>query len=159
MKYRRLSTEELEELKDEFIKYLAVNTVTADDWKKIQVDDKERGEDLIDTFSDMVMEKALKNIKYLEHRSETNLMLFKCEEEQMILTGINLTKEIGVDLNDPKSVEILVSTGSVEDGVLSHFSSTKAYSKAREEEIFELTNTGCLVVSEEYYTNLTKVLV
>jgi hypothetical protein len=158
MKYRRLSKEELEELKDEFIKYLAVNTVTADDWKKIQVEEKERGEDLIDTFSDMVMEKALKNIKYLEHRSDTNLMLFKCEKNEMVLTGINLTKDIGVDFNDQKSIEILISTGSVEDGVLSHFSSTKKYTKSREEEVFELTNTGCMVVTEEYYTNLTKVL-
>tara|TARA_B100000809_G_scaffold266075_1_gene327218 strand:+ start:203 stop:682 length:480 start_codon:yes stop_codon:yes gene_type:complete len=159
MKYRRLNKEELEELKEEFINYLAVNTVTADDWKIIQKENQERGEDLIDTFSDMVMEKALKNIKFLEHRSETNLMLFKCDDDEMILTGINLTKEIGVDFNDPKSVEILISTGSVEDGVLTHFSSTKRYSKAREEEIFELTNTGCLVVTEEYYNNLTKVLV
>jgi ACT domain-containing protein len=158
MKYRRLSKEELEELKEEFIKYLAVNTVTADDWKKIQTEDIARGEDLIDTFSDMVMEKALKNIKYLEHRSDTSLMLFKCEAEEMVLTGINLTKNIGVDFNDPKSVEILISTGTVEDGVLSHFSSIKKYDKAREVEIFDLTNTGCLVVTEEYYTKLTDLL-
>ena len=158
MKYRRLTKEELEELEQEFIKYLAVNTVTADDWKKIQKEDIERGEDLIDTFSDMVMEKALKNIKFLEHRSDTNLMLFRCEEAEMVLTGINLTKDIGVDFNDQKSVEILLSTGSVEDGVLTHFTSTKQYTKSRELEIFELTNTGCLVVTEEYYTNLTKAL-
>ncbi len=36
MKYRRLDKEELEELEQEFIKFLAVNTVTADDWAKIQ---------------------------------------------------------------------------------------------------------------------------
>lgn len=158
MKYRRLSKEELEELKQEFIKFLSINTVTADDWKKIQTEDKDRGEDLIDTFSDMVMEKALKNIKYLEHRSDTNLMLFKCEENEMILTGINLTKDIAVDFNDQKSIAILISTGSVKDGILSHFSSTKKYTKPREEEVFELTNTGCMVITEEYYTNLTKVL-
>ena len=85
-------------------------------------------------------------------------MLFKCEKNEMVLTGINLTKDIGVDFNDQKSIEILISTGSVEDGVLSHFSSTKKYTKPREEEVFELTNTGCMVVTEEYYTNLTKVL-
>jgi hypothetical protein len=158
MKYRRLSKEELEELKQEFIKFLSINTVTADDWKKIQTEDKERGEDLIDTFSDMVMEKALKNIKYLEHRSDTNLMLFKCEENEMILTGINLTKDIAVDFNDQKSIAILISTGSVKDGILSYFSSTKKYTKPREEEVFDLTNTGCMVITEEYYTNLTKVL-
>lgn len=158
MKYRRLDKEELEELEQEFIKFLAVNTVTADDWAKIQKEDQEKHDDLLDTFSDMVMEKALKNIKFLEHRSESNLMLFKCEENEMILTGIHLTKDIGVNFNDQESVNKLLSSDAIDDGLLSHFSSIKNYTKQREEEVFELTTTGCLVVTEEYYNNLIKAV-
>ncbi len=158
MKYRKLTKDELNELKEEFIKYLAVNTVTADDWADIQVNDQERHDELIDTFSDMVMEKALKNITFLEHRSTTSLMLFKCTSEELLLTGINLTKDIGVDFTDTKSVNELMASKKLEDGVLTHFTSVKKYTKPREEEVFELTNSGCLVITEEYYTNMTKAL-
>ncbi|MDB4835474.1 DUF6495 family protein [Cyclobacteriaceae bacterium] len=158
MKYRRLSLEELEELKPEFINFLAVNGIAADDWESIQTSDDEKHQEMIDTFSDMVLEKVLTGVLYLEHRSESNLMLFCLTEDKMTLTGINLTKDIGVDLTDPKSVDILLSTDSVEDGVLTSFTTEKSYEKERNLEVFELINQGCLVISEEYYSNLVKSL-
>ena len=35
MKYRRLTNEELAELEKEFVRFLVSNTVTSEDWEKI----------------------------------------------------------------------------------------------------------------------------
>ena len=115
-------------------------------------------DELIDTFSDMVMERVLTNIKYLEHRTAGSIMLFKCEYEKLLLNSINLNGDYGVGFDDPKSIEILLSTGQTKDGMLSSFQSEKAYKKDRALEIFDLTNQGCLIVTEEYYQGLISLI-
>ncbi len=52
----------LEDLKDIFVNFLAANSITFEDWKKIKKNDKERVEELIENFSDVVFEKSLSNI-------------------------------------------------------------------------------------------------
>ena len=42
MKYRKLELAELELLRDEFVNFLAANTVTSQDWEKIKVESKDR---------------------------------------------------------------------------------------------------------------------
>ena len=68
MKYRVLSTKELEPLKDDFIKFLSANTITGEDWTKIKSNKPNQASKLIEIFSDIVWEKSLEKIKYLEHR-------------------------------------------------------------------------------------------
>lgn len=158
MKFRRLSLEELEELRSEFINFLAVNGYGADDWESFQKMNDPRHDEMILLFSDMVMEKVLVNIKFLEHRSENSLMLFNCLSEELLLTSVNITKDVGVSFNDQEAIKIVLETDRLEDGLLSHFSTTKRYTKSREEDIFELTQGGCMVITEEYYKKITDSL-
>ncbi len=58
-KYRSLSQEELKPLEEDFIKFLAANTVAAEDWDKIKKDDPKKAEGLVEIFSDIVWDKAL----------------------------------------------------------------------------------------------------
>ena len=46
MKYRILSKEELEPLKDDFIKFLSANTITGEDWVKIKAEKPEEANTL-----------------------------------------------------------------------------------------------------------------
>ncbi len=158
MKYRKLSIEELEELKSEFINFLAVNGIAADDWERIQKEDAVKHNEMIETFSDMVMEKVLTNIKFLEHRTENSVMLFRCDDERMTLTSINIKEDTGVEFTDPKSIEVLLSTDQVKDGMLSSFQTDKPYQKERTSEIFDLTKQGCMVVTEDYYNKLASLV-
>ena len=57
MKYRVLSTKELEPLKDDFIKFLSANTITGEDWAKIKSSKPNQALKLIEVFSDIVWEK------------------------------------------------------------------------------------------------------
>ena len=87
MKYRVLSNKELEPLKDDFIKFLSANTVTGEDWAKIKSNKPNEASKLIEIFSDIVWEKSLEKIKYLEHRDDKYLKVFYCSENKMEMVG------------------------------------------------------------------------
>lgn len=157
MKYRRLEEAELKELEKEFVNFLVSNTVTAQDWVFIKENEPLKAERLIGLFSDMVLEKALEQIEYLELREPKSLMLFKCGKENMILIGVNATEGINVDFTDNKQLEHLAG-GNFTDGQFKVFSSTKKYNQSREKEVFDLTEQGCMITDDKLFT-LVKRLV
>ena len=90
MKYRILNNKELEPLKDDFVKFLSANTVTGEDWAKIKSNKPNEALKLVEIFSDIVWEKALDKIKYLEHRDDKYLKVFYCGENKIeLLAPIN----------------------------------------------------------------------
>ena len=62
MKYRRLTIDELKELEQEFVRFLASNTVTSEDWQAVKTTNPERADQLIDIFSDIVFDKVIDKI-------------------------------------------------------------------------------------------------
>ncbi len=155
MKYRRLTDEELKELEKEFIEFLVTNTITANDWEKIKNENPENAHTLIEMFSDVVMEKVLSNIKYLEHREEKNLMLFEFQKEEIVLIGIHVAPHVNVDLREQSSIQSLIDNG-IEDESISIFKTLKPYEKSREEEIFQMTENNCLVSDGVLFYALNK---
>ena len=96
-------------------------------------------------FSDIVLDKALKNIKYFEHVTAQDIKSFKCDAEQMILIGItsknkkiDFTKDVLSDFADDLDI----------------FKTAKPYHKERELEVFELLNSGCSIIDEERFNKL-----
>lgn len=59
MKYTRLSKEQIEELHQEFINFLATQSITAEEWKDIKTNKPEVAEQELDVFSDLVWEGVL----------------------------------------------------------------------------------------------------
>lgn len=142
MKYRRLSEEELEILKNEFIQYLVANGIDAQMWEKFKNEDPDKADIFVDLFSDIVLEKSLEKIQYLEHRTPTDLKLFYCGEDKMDLIALKSSKVDLTDLTDFTSEDI----ANVE-----LYKASKEYSKKREVEIFELTQKGCEVTNHVLY--------
>ena len=52
MKYRRLSKEQFEELHQEFINFLATQSITGEEWTKIKTEQLKVAEEEMDIFSD-----------------------------------------------------------------------------------------------------------
>ena len=69
MKYRRLTLEELKPLENEFIDFLVVNGVIADDWEQLLANDVEKSNQIIDAFSEVVFEGIMRKTQFLEFRS------------------------------------------------------------------------------------------
>ena len=118
MRYRRLTNEELAELEKEFVNFLVVNTVTADDWEKLKLNDPMKAEGYIEDFSDLVLDKVLSNITHLEHRSEKDLMVFKCTDDKLHMIGLTVADDLVVDLNNEASIaSLLLNSGELEGRV------------------------------------------
>lgn len=145
MKYRRLDKEELKELEQEFIQFLASNTVTADDWVKLKAENPEKAEQLIDIFSDIVFDKILANVTYLEHRQPNNLRAYYCKEDKMFMLGFLIEGESDIDLSKNESPEVMLQQMQQSGAQLKVFKGEKEYQKERGQELFELMQQGALI--------------
>ena len=106
VKYRRLSNEEIIALKDDFVKFLSAQSISAPDWEKLKQTKIDRVDELIDFFSDIVMEKVLSKIEYLEVLSENEIKLFHMKDSKAKLIGLKFNK-VGLDLNKADQFEII----------------------------------------------------
>ena len=82
MKYTRLTKEQFEALNQEFINFLATQSITADEWKEIKEQKPEVAEEELDVFSDLVWEGVLSKVEYLENIAPQHMYLFKVEASQ-----------------------------------------------------------------------------
>lgn len=159
MKYRRLTLEELEELETEFVRFLAANTVTSEDWVKIKTTTPERAEQLIEVFSDIVFEKVIQKIDYLEHRTVDDLKLFECKEDKINLIGIKIEGVTGIDFtNKQTGEEMLEIFRTAPAGSVKMYSANKNYqNNDRSKELFGMMQNGCLIAKGELYKAMAEL--
>ncbi len=120
MKYRRIPKDELKKLEEDFIKFLVVNGITADDWVAIKENEPINADQIINQFSDVVWEGVLRKTNYLNKVEKDFAYYFKCDNAEIHL------------------VRVLIDEHNKECHV-----ATKLYSKQRELEIFEMIQNGC----------------
>ena len=138
-KYRLLTQEELHELEKEFIDYLIVNSITADDWEKMKQEENEKANHILDLFSDVVMEGVLRKVKFLEYRDRTEVKTYQCLDDKFILVGMTASAVEKVDFTDHAFVEKSMKNPP---SSLKVYTSEKKYTNERELEILEMTQAG-----------------
>lgn len=151
MKYKRLTADELKELEPEFIHFLAAAQITGADWEKMKKNELSKAEELIEVFSDMVYEKVLSKIKFLEYREQKTLNLFYCSEEQITLVGLRVNEHSQIDL----TADDLFSQWNEDNSqAISIIKTERPYRKERGIEIFELLQSGCYITDDRLFTVL-----
>ena len=129
MKFTRLSKEQFEELHQEFINFLATQSITAEEWKDIKTNKPEVAEQELDVFSDLVWEGVLTKAEYLENISPQHMYLFYLGESEIELIGIKLnTKD--VDLTTSQGFGWLRENLMSDDVEI--FNAKKAYSHEKQ---------------------------
>ncbi|WP_375242709.1 DUF6495 family protein [Lacinutrix sp.] len=98
MKYSRLTKEQFEELHQEFINFLATQSITGDEWQDIKTNKPDVAEQELDIFSDLVWEGVLNQTKYLEHISPKDIHLFALNEDHMHLIGIKVKEDVDLTI-------------------------------------------------------------
>lgn len=148
MKYLRLTKEQLEELHQEFINFLATQSITAEEWATIKETQPQVAEEEIDVFSDLVWEGVLTKATYLEHISPNQMHLFHLREENMALIAIKVNKE-GIDITTAEGYAWLKDHLGDDDVVF--MSASKDYGDDRNADKFKLIKEGAIITRGELY--------
>ncbi len=158
MKYRRLDLAELKTLEKDFVHFLASNHITADDWVKLKKEDTEKVESLLDMYSDIVWNKTLPQVQYLEFVNSLDCKLFFCRETEIQLVGLSIAKSTGIDLLQLNLLTDLPELVHTHAAHIHMYNSTKTYQKEREQEIFDLLESGCWISKEGHLFQLVAAL-
>ncbi len=155
MKYARLTKEQFEELHQEFINFLATQSITAEEWKKLKTEKSEVAEQELDVFSDVIWEGVLNNVKYLEHISPKKLMLFHITEAFMELIAIKVDDE-NIDLTTEYGYKWLQQ--NLHDDKVNIYTSTKAIKDDRNKDVFVLIQQGSVITKGGLYNYFSELL-
>lgn len=156
MKYRILSNEELSHLEEDFKHFLIVNGVHAEEWEALNKNEVDKAVQLVEVFSDTVLQKVYEKIEYLEFRSLDNCMVFHFGEDKIELISIQRKVNSSVDLSTVESIHDALKKQATE---LTFFKSEKSYSKEREAEIHDMIEQGCMLSSSQFWTALSLAIV
>ncbi|HEX8517328.1 MAG TPA: DUF6495 family protein [Bacteroidia bacterium] len=154
MKYKRLATDELKVLEPDFINFLASMQITGPDWEKMKKEENEKANELIDVFSDLVYDKVLGKISYLEYRDSKTLNLFYFTQDKMKLIGLRVKETSSLDLTAP---EVMEQWNSSNNASVTIVSSEKNYEKDKQTEVFELLQAGCLITDDRLFKLLSSL--
>tara|TARA_R110002167_G_scaffold143481_7_gene332805 strand:- start:469 stop:939 length:471 start_codon:yes stop_codon:yes gene_type:complete len=148
MKYIRLTKEQLEELEQEFINFLATQSITGTEWIQLKQDKPEVAEAELDIFSDLIWEGVLNNVEYLENISAQQMHLFYCKEKEMKLISvkvmnpdIDLTTKIGFDWFKK----------NWQSDFVEYLTASKAYSSDKPLDKFNLIRQGAGITRGDLY--------
>jgi hypothetical protein len=151
MKYRYLSDQELQLLEKDFVHFLVANGIDNDEWVRVNAESKEKALEIVGLFSDVVIEKAIENVKYLEYRSAKSLKIFHCKEDEITLIGLDIDEESSLDFTKANSAEKAIAEGT---DAIKTYKTKKAYHPNRTEEIFKMMEAGCYIVDGKFYNTL-----
>jgi hypothetical protein len=154
-KYRLLNTDELQELEKEFVEFLVINGITASDWERLKANDPQGTHRLIVLFSDVVFESILQKVKYLEKRGKNFLRIFQCLNEEIVLVGLETEDSDEVDFTNPVFVSSAMLTPPQNMRI---YTSTKAYSKEKNVELFEMIQNGCTITDDRLFKTICLAL-
>ncbi|MEN8787915.1 MAG: DUF6495 family protein [Flavobacteriaceae bacterium] len=148
MKYIRLTEEQLAELEQEFINFLATQSITAEEWEKLKKEKPQLAEEEIDVFSDLIWEGVLANVAYLENISPQHMHLFKCDEKEMNLISVKVLNP-DIDLNTREGFGWFKKNW--QSDFVEYLSAAKAYSEDKNLDKFELIRKGAVITKGELY--------
>lgn len=148
MKYRRLTLEELENLREDFIRFLAAHQITAPDWESLKTDSPEKAGSLIDLFSDEVFENVLQKIEYLEFKTPQDFKTFRCLPDKILLLGLMVEGQSEVDFTKDQQAQDMLQLLQSSGATLKMYSAEKTYHESREQELFRMLEQGCLISKE-----------
>lgn len=148
MKFRRLNSEELQELETEFVQFLVANTITSEDWVKLKADEPAKADGLIDVFSDIVFEKVVTNIPYLEYRTPDDIKTFHCQEDKIVMNGLRMEGEAEIDLTTDLPPAEMMKILQKADVKLQIYTAEKAYLPDRSTELFRMLEGGAKISRE-----------
>jgi Family of unknown function (DUF6495) len=155
MKYARLTKEQLEELHPEFIAFLATQSIDKIEWDDIKKNRPHVAEQEIDLFSDVIWDKALTNVSYIDHFSKNYIFLFKCVEE-VVFSWVVKTNNHKIDFVSAEGIHWLADNLFSDDVEITR--GRKDISANRNVALFEIIKQGGIISKGELFNKLDNLI-
>jgi hypothetical protein len=148
MKYSRLTKQQFEELEQEFINFLATQSITAEAWQKIKVDKPETAEEELDVFSDLIWEGVLSRVKYLENISAQQMHLFQLEEKEMKLIAV---KVLNPEIDLQSKIGFAWFKKNWQSDFVEYLTASKGYSEDQNLDKFQIIQQGAVITKGQLF--------
>ncbi len=157
--FRRLHREELEEVRDQFVKFLGVNGIDASSWQKMKEDAPGRADALILQFSQIVYAGVIEKVQYLIHRKPNDLRTYKTGSDKIEMRGIFLDGETSIDFTQQDLPPTEMFARIKAEGVTPKiYSAERSYNpKGRDQDIFSIMEEGALIDDGELFETLASL--
>ncbi|NNC49864.1 MAG: hypothetical protein HKO01_04955 [Flaviramulus sp.] len=153
MKYSRFTKEQFEELHQEFINFLATQSITHEEWTNLKTNKPELAEMELDVFSDLIWEGVLNKAEYLEHISPQHMYLFHLAEDKMRAVVVNLKND--VDITTTEGYNWLRE--NLMDDNVEFLQADKEYNEDKNLDKFKMIEQGAVITKGDlfkYFDNL-----
>ncbi len=148
MKYARLTKQQFEELHQEFINFLATQSIAANEWETIKKSKPQVVEEELDVFSDLVWEGVLGKVTYLENISKQQMHLFHLADKEMKLISVKILNP-DIDLNT--SLGFNWFKKNWQSDFVEYLNASKAYTEDKNLDKFKLIQEGADITKGELY--------
>lgn len=154
MKYSRLTKEQFDELEQEFINFLATQSITGEEWTNLKANKPDLAEVELDIFSDLIWEGVLNQVEYLEHISPKDIHLFALNEDHMHLIGIKIKADYDVSTSEGFA---WLRENLMHDDV-EFVQAKKEYSDDKNLDRFQLIEKGANITKGDLYKYMHKLI-
>lgn len=137
MRFRKLTIEELTTLEPELKQFLILNEIYGDDWEKLNQENPEKAQSLVDIFSDNVLDKVYSKIDFLEKRASNAFSVFSVTNTDIETITIQSNN---LELFTNEQIEVALNKHLAE---LEIFCGTKKIETTKSDEVFKLIQSGC----------------
>lgn len=137
MRFRRLTIEELKALEPELKQFLIVNEMYGDDWEKLNQENPDKAQALVDVFSDNVLDKVYSKIDFLEKRAPNAFSVFSVTNTDIETITIQSNT---IELFTNEQIEVALNQHLA---ALEIFCGTKKIETTKSDEVFKLIQSGC----------------
>ena len=155
MKYRILTDEELQHLEGDLKDFLIINGIHGEEWEKLNREEPKKAVELVELFSDQVLQTVYEKVSYLEHRSPDSCLVFHFGEQEQELIAIQKKPDTTIDLSTVDGIHEALTKAPND---LSFFTSKKNYNESREMEIHQLIRQGAVLSDANFWNSLKEIL-
>ena len=138
----------MEELHQEFINFLATQSITGEEWEKLKKEKPEVAEEELDVFSDLIWEGVLSKVQFLENISAQQMHLFHLQEKEMKLISVKVMNP-DIDLGTKEGFSWFRK--NYQSDFVEYLTASKAYSADKNLDKFNLIRQGGAITKGELY--------
>ena len=138
-------------VEDDFSNFLYDHGYSPFEWTVLQDQYSEQALNLLGDYSDLIFDRLVKDVKYLEFRSNKQLKAIECHKDYMISIGVEIPEQSNINLTDISSLQAIDQR---DDEAYRCYRKIDQYHQDRDHAIFDMIESGCYVVDSSVFDQL-----